>query len=225
MSNAVHHPASAKRQTSLREMRSTSGGVMVASLIFAALLSACGKSEKKSPVVEAKPAAKAPAAPVKTAGGETDPLTASREAERSEEDLALERQADDIMAAHPNMTAQELLNVPEVNTKLAGFLKSLSQSPELQSRVNNSIAFAATMKNLQGPKENWQFSMDLKGYDKPRTQRLLTSILSEKPSRVVDFFEHEVSQASVEFTFDPNSKQASNGISLEPKPAPAPMEQ
>ncbi len=126
------------------------------------------------------------------------------------------------MDAHPNMTAQELLNVPEVNVKLANFLKALSKSPEMQKHVNASIAFAAAMKNLEGTKENWKFGMDFSSYDKPRTRRLITSILSDKPERVVDFFEREVTQASAEFTFDPASPKSTNGITLEKKPDPEP---
>ncbi len=122
------------------------------------------------------------------------------------------------MDAHPEMSAQELLDVPEVNIKLADFLKELSKSLELQARVNDSIAFAATMKNLQGSKENWKFAMDLSGYDKARTHRLITSIISGKPERVINFFEHEVTQASAEFTLDPASPKSTNGITLEKKP-------
>jgi hypothetical protein len=225
MSFAVHHPALLFGQTRLRFVRSTSGGALAScatAFAMACLLAACGKSASPTPTVEKKPAPKASARPAPS--GELDRLMAPPEPAKSAEEVAWEKQADDVMAAHPNMTAQELLNVPKVNAGLRDFLKALSQSQELQKRVNNSIAFAATMKNLQGPKENWQFSMDLSGYEKPRTHRLLTSILSGKPDRVVDFFEHEVTQATSEFTFDPDAKRSTNGISLEPKPALAPKE-
>ncbi len=126
------------------------------------------------------------------------------------------------MDSHPEMSAQELLNVPEVNIKLADFLKELSKNLELQARVNDSVAFAATMKNLQGSKENWKFAMDFSGYDKARTHRLITSIISGKSDRVINFFEHEVTEASAEFSLDPASPKSTNGITLEKKPDPGP---
>jgi hypothetical protein len=41
---------------------------------------------------------------------------------------------------------------------------------------------------------------------------------------VVDFFEHEVTEAASEVTFDPAAAKSGNGISLEPKPATPPKE-
>lgn len=223
MSHAASHPAPSFGPSCPRLPRVTTGGMLIA-LAAAAALVACGRSDQAPREVEASPRPKAAvkATPSKelaksdVADESPPPLSA--------EDEALEQRADEIMAAHPEMSAQDLLNVPEVNATLRGFLQALSQSKGLQARVNSSIAFAATMKNLQGPKENWQFSMDLKSYDAARTRRLLTSLLSEKPSRVVDFFEHEVTEAASEFTFDPAAAKSGNGISLEPKPATPPKE-
>lgn len=135
----------------------------------------------------------------------------------SSKDVALEKQVEDILDKHAHMTAQELLEVPEVKQKVIEFLKQLGQSPDLQKRMNSSIAFAAGMKNLKESKENLDFRMDLSGYTKDRTRLLLKSLYSNSANRVVDFFEKEVSEAAVEFTLNPSSPKSSNGISVEPK--------
>ncbi len=216
--NPAFNQASSLLRHSGRPIPWAPTGWFVAGLFFVAALSSCRKSQPTPSATEPKPIAKKT---VKPASSASDLENVLQEVNNDvvKEEAALEAHASAIMDAHPEMSAQELLNVPEVNVKLADFLKELSKSLELQARVNDSIAFAATMKNLQGSKENWKFAMDLSGYDKARTHRLITSIISGKPERVINFFEHEVTEASAEFTLDPAAPKSSNGITLEKKPA------
>lgn len=138
----------------------------------------------------------------------------------SAEDARLEKQADDILRQHPNLNAQELLNVPEVKSGLRDFLTQLSKDAELQKRVSASVAFTAEMRELHEPKENLRFSIDLTKYSEDRTRRMLVSLLSHDANRVVDFFEKETSEAAAEFALDPAAAKSNNGISVDRKPPP-----
>jgi len=195
--------------------------------LFIALFSAsCGKSPPTPPQqVQKQPAASAPttrsAAPK---DAEFDKLMSAVDKEISAEDARLEKQADDLMREHPDMNAQQLLNLPEVNECLRDFLQKLSQSPELQKRVNSAVTFTAEMKDLRENREQLNFAMDVTKYGQDRTRRLLTSLLSRNPNRVLDFFEKETGEAAAEFALDPSAPKSLNGITVERKAPPPPAQ-
>lgn len=129
--------------------------------------------------------------------------------------------AQDIMEKHPGKNAEELLGVPEVKEKLGNALKKLATDKELQNLVNSSVHLAAQIKGLEGPPGTHAMSMDLKTYDKPRTARMLQSVLSEDPKRVVNFIVQELGEAAVDLSYGGLDKSL-NGISIVPNPNPPP---
>jgi hypothetical protein len=196
-----------------------------ASLFAVLLLAACGKpSPVTPPQVHKTQASSHPV--VRAASSDNaayDKLATSVEKEISVEDERLEKQVDDLLREHPGLNAQQLLGVPEVTESLRDFLQHLAKDPELQKKMNSSVAFTAEMRDLRETNENLHFSMDLSGYSSDRTRRLLTSLLSHNPDRVVDFFEKETSEAAAEFAVDPSTPKSLNGITVEARPkAPNP---
>lgn len=201
-------------------MIAASAGVL-ACLFCAMLLAGCGKpAQPVSEAPPAKPAAKdGDFGAARPAGAAQERLAPAPDEALASRDPELDEAVDAILRRHPEMSAQNLLNVPEVNQCLRDFLKELGERPDLRKRVDSSIAFAAAMKNLGVPKDQLNFSMDLSGYGPERTRRLLASLLSRKAERVVDFFEREVGEATADFTFDPGAPKSANGISIQPKAA------
>jgi hypothetical protein len=122
------------------------------------------------------------------------------------------------MALYPDKNAQELLNVPEVNPQLVAALKDLAADPQLQAAINKSVDLAAHFKGLTGAPGAYKLNLDVKAYDGPRTQRMLTSVLAGQAKPMVQFLVDELGEASFEFSFTGTEKTA-NGISLEPNPA------
>jgi hypothetical protein len=131
----------------------------------------------------------------------------------------LEAEARRVMALHPGKKAQELLNVPEVNPKLASALKDLAANPQLQAAINKSVDLAAHFKGLTGPPGSYKLNLDVKAYDGARTERMLAAVLEGKAKPMVQFLVDELGEASFEFSFT-DSEKTSNGISLEPNPNP-----
>jgi hypothetical protein len=129
--------------------------------------------------------------------------------------------AQDIMEKYPDKNAEELLGVPEVKDKLGNALKKLAADKELQNLVNGSVHLAAQIKGLEGPPGAHAMNLDLKTYDKPRTARMLQSVLSEDPKRVVSFLVQELGEAAVDLSYGGLEKSL-NGISIVPNPSPPP---
>jgi hypothetical protein len=134
-------------------------------------------------------------------------------------DDAFAEEADDIMAKYPGKDATELLNVPEVNSKLKTALTKLGQDKALQQRVNSSVDLAAAIMGLDGAPGAHRMNLDLKAYDKPRTAKMLQAVVSEDPRRVVDFLVGELGEASVDLSYG-GKDVAGNGISIVPNPKP-----
>lgn len=196
-------------------------------LLGLALLSACGKAPeaKKSATPAApKPAETFPASNAKLdsdiiqslspASVPSSPSIAPRESE-------LSAQAEDILARYPDKNAVELLKVPEVNEKLRNGLKKLGADPELGKRINSTVELAAKLKGLEGTPGSARLDMDIKGYDKARTTRMLETVLSEDPKRIVSFLVEEIGEATPELSLG-GVKRASNGVAIESNPPPPP---
>lgn len=189
------------------------------------LLSACGKAPesaapktvavtseapKSDAVSDAKIDAEISAAlaPAKT----TTPV-AARESD-------LSAQAEDILARYPDKNAVELLNVPEVNEKLKVGLQKLGADPELGKQISSTVELAAKFKGLEGTPGSARLDLDLKSYDKTRTKRMIETVLSEDPKRIVGFLVEEIGEATPELSLG-GVKRASNGIAIESNPPPA----
>ncbi len=190
-------------------------------LACALLLVGCGK--KELPKTTAAPATPKPAA-VSNAALEAE-ITQALTPSQDEPAVGLEAQAEDILAKNPNKNAQDLLSVPEVNEALKAGLTKLSKDKKLQDQINNSVALAAKMKGLSGEPGTVGLDLDLKGYDKARKSRMLQTVLSEDPKRIVSFLAEEIGEATPELAFG-GVQRASNGVALKeqtppPKPAAA----
>lgn len=133
-------------------------------------------------------------------------------------DQALKSEADGIIAQYPGKTATELLATPEVKDKLATAMKKLSADPVLLKRVNSSVDLAAQIKGMDGAAK---LDLDMKGYDQTRTSRMLQSVLSEEPQRIVDFLVSEIGEASPDLSYG-GLDRAPNGVAIVPNTLPAP---
>ncbi len=194
-------------------MKSATSHASVVAVIAITLLASCGKSPEA-----AKPAApEAPKAAVvsdsKIEAAITEALSAPAPAV---DDLANEAQA--VLAQYPGKTAQDLLNVPEVSTKLRNLLAKLGQDKALLARINSSVDLAAQIKGLEGAAK---LDLDIKGYDKARTSRMLQAVLSEEPKQLVAYLVGEIGEAAPDISYG-GLDRAPNGVSIVPNPAATP---
>ena len=182
-------------------------------LLAALALSACGKSEAP------KTAAPAPAAKpaVSEAQLQTEISSALTPETAKNADEALKNEADDIISRYPGKTATELLNTAEVKDKLVAAMKKLAADPVLMKRVNSTVDLAAQVKGLEGAAK---LDLDMKSYDRSRTSRMLQSVLSEEPQRIVDFLVSEIGEATPDISYG-GLDRAPNGVAIVPNTIPA----
>jgi len=187
-------------------------------LLLAALaLSACGKSEAPKTAAPA-PAAKPAVSEAQLQSEISSALTPEpAKATASAADEALKTEADDIISRYPGKTATELLNTPEVKDKLIAAMKKLGEDPVLMKRVNSTVELAAQIKGLEGAAK---LDLDMKGYDRSRTSRMLQSVLSEQPQRIVDFLVTEIGEATPDISYG-GLDRAPNGVAIVPNTIPA----
>ena len=187
-------------------------------LIMTALaLASCGKSPEAAKTTEA-PVAPKPAA-VSDTRIEAEISSALTPATTlSPANDALKSEADSIIAQYPGKTATELLNTPEVRSKLAVAMNKLGNDPVLMKRVNSTVDLAAQIKGLDGAAK---LDLDMKGYDQARTSRMLQSVLSEEPQRIVDFLVSEIGEAAPDLSYG-GLERAPNGVAIVPNTLPAP---
>ncbi len=187
-------------------------------IIVAVALAACGKSP------EADKAAAAPAAPKPAAvsdakiEAEISSALSTPAVTASPAEDALKSEADSIIANYPGKTATELLNTPEVKDKLAVAMKKLSSNPVLLKQVNSSVDLAAQIKGMDGAAK---LDLDMKGYNQARTSRMLQSVLSEDPQRIVNFLVSEIGEAAPDLSYG-GLERAPNGVAIVPNTIPAP---
>lgn len=144
---------------------------------------------------------------------------------------SLEDEAEDILSRYPGKNAQELLNVPEVNARLASALKKLAADPQLQQVIKTTVDVAAQFKGLDGPSGSARLDLDVTKYDRPRTSRMLQAVLSEDPGQIVHFLVGEIGEATPDISYG-GMQRAANGVAIvpvdqpPPKPAaPAPVDE
>jgi hypothetical protein len=196
-------------------------------LMGSVLLSACGKGPEATPTNSANVPSTvqkdSPASDSKIDAAISDALTPPRASlpAAALDEFELTAEAEKIVARYPDKNAVELLNVPEVNEKLRNGLKKLGADPELGKRINSTVELAAKLKGLEGTPGSARLDMDIKGYDKARTTRMLETVLSEDPKRIVSFLVEEIGEATPELSLG-GVKRASNGVAIESNPPPPP---
>ena len=185
-------------------------------IMTALILASCGKTPaaaKTATPVAPKPAAIPEARIEAEISSALTPATAVSTANDP-----LKNEADSIIAHYPGKTATELLNTPEVKDKLAVAMKKLAADPVLTKRVNSTVDLAAQIKGLDGAAK---LDLDMKGYDQARTSRMLQSVLSEEPQRIVDFLVSEIGEAAPDLSYG-GLERAPNGVAIVPNTLPAP---
>ncbi|MFC5457911.1 hypothetical protein [Prosthecobacter fluviatilis] len=188
-------------------------------LMTALGLVSCGKSPGTAKAPEKAAAPKtAAASDAKIEAEISSALTTKQEKPAAPAENALKNEADDIISRYPGKTATELLNTPEVKDKLAAAMKKLSADPVLLKRVNSTVDLAAQIKGLEG---SAKLDLDMKGYDQARTSRMLQSVLSEEPQRIVDFLVSEIGEATPDLSYG-GLERAPNGVAIVPNTLPAP---
>lgn len=130
----------------------------------------------------------------------------------------LQREAEDIIAKYPGKTAADLLNVPEVSTKLRSLLGKLAQDKALQQRIHGSVDLAAQIQGLEGAAK---LDLDIGNYDRARTVRMLQVALSDDPRQLVAFLVGEIGEAAPDLSFG-GMERAPNGVAILPDPATTP---
>ena len=187
-------------------------------IMTALMLASCGKTPAAAKT--ATPAAPKPAA-VADARIEAEissALTPAPEKTPPSANDALKSEADSIIAHYPGKNATELLNTPEVKDKLAVAMKKLAADLVLTQRVNSTVDLAAQIKGLDGAAK---LDLDMKGYDQARTSRMLQSVLSEDPQRIVNFLVSEIGEAAPDLSYG-GLERAPNGVAIVPNTLPAP---
>ena len=107
-----------------------------------------------------------------------------------------------------------------MNEKLKVGLQKLGADPELGKQIRSTVELAAKFKGLEGTPGSARLDLDLKSYDKTRTKRMIETVLSEDPKRIVGFLVEEIGEATPELSLG-GMKRASNGIAIESNPPPA----
>lgn len=187
-------------------------------LIIAALaLASCGKKAEEPAKAVETPAKAAPKVVSETRieAEIANALTGTAPVPVPATASDLQREAEAIIAQYPGKTAADMLNVPEVNTKLRNLLGKLAQDKALQARINSSVDLAAQIKGLEGAAK---LDLDIKGYDKARTSRMLQAALSEDPQQLVAFLVSEIGEAAPDLSFG-GMDRAPNGVAIVPNPA------
>jgi hypothetical protein len=185
----------------------------IAVVLAATCLASCGKSTPEAAQTAA--AASTPVSEPRIESEIADALAGTAPPAARSSDW--QREAEGIMAQYPDKTAADLLNVPEVNVKLRNLLGKLAQDKALQQRINSSVDLAAQIKGLDGAA---RLDLDIKGYDKARTSRMLQAALSEDPNQLVAFLVGEIGEAAPDISYG-GMERAPNGVAIVPNPAAA----
>lgn len=194
---------------------------VILALSLAVFATSCGKKQEEAAAapVAPPPAAAAPVATINVESEIANALSGQAPAPASASDLV--REAESILDKYPTKNAADLLNVPEVSPKLRNLLGKLAQDKALQARINSSVDLAAQITGLEGAHK---LDLDMKGYDRPRTSRMLQAALSEDPQQLVSFLVGEIGEATPDISYGGQTR-AQNGVSIVPNlsanPAPA----
>ena len=191
-------------------------------VILTLALAACGRNEAVK--VSVAPVSPKPVA-VSNATLDAE-ITEALTPTAIERESGLEARAEEVLSKHPELNAADLLNVPEVNASLKVALTRLGEDKALQNKINSTVALAAQMKGLSGEPGAARLDLDVTKYDRARKSRMLQTVLSEDPKRIVSFLAEEIGEAAPELAFG-GADRARNGIAIKEqtprvKPAGAP---
>lgn len=192
-------------------------------LVLAA--ASCGKKETPKEAATPKPAPGAAIPSPSTGAPDAHPGGSAPAHTADDRDDELDRAVVAYKREHPFQDANELLKQEAFLEKLRPMLESAVKNNQFMQRVQKSVDFAAQLK--EGGVTPGSYALDLKvdNYTPEQTDRLLGTVLSGKPEKLVNFVLNEIDEAAVEFTFSPDQDRASNGIRLRPNPpaqAPGP---
>jgi len=212
-SASSHEVATMRRQKRNRKGDERSPLRIVAAFIALGLVS-CGKKTEEP--AKASSAQRAVVSNTRIESEITQALSGTAPAPVTARDL--QREAEDIIAKYPGKTAADLLNVPEVSTKLRSLLGKLAQDKALQQRIHGSVDLAAQIKGLEGAAK---LDLDIGSYDRARTVRMLQAALSDDPRQLVAFLVGEIGEAAPDLSFG-GMDRAPNGVAILPDPATTP---
>lgn len=209
--------SSLMRVPATRPVRERSSLPVILALSLAVFATSCGKKQEEAAAApEAQPPAAAPVSNINVESEIANALAGTAPAPVSASDLA--REAESILDKYPTKNAADLLNVPEVSPKLRNLLGKLAQDKALQARINSSVDLAAQITGLEG---SHRLDLDIKGYDRPRTSRMLQAALSEDPRQLVSFLVGEIGEATPDISYG-GLARAQNGVSIVPNPSAVP---
>lgn len=212
-SASSHKVATMRRQKRNQKIDEPSPLLSAAAFIALGLVS-CGKNTEES--AKASSAQRAVVSNTRIESEITQALSGTAPAPATASDL--QREAEDIISKYPGKTAADLLNVPEVSTKLRSLLGKLAQDKALQQRIHGSVDLAAQIKGLEGAAK---LDLDIGSYDRARTVRMLQAALSDDPRQLVAFLVGEIGEAAPDLSFG-GMERAPNGVAILPDPATTP---
>lgn len=188
-------------------------------LVMAGLLgvSSCSKEAPKTQVAAPRTAA---ASTAKVDNEIMDALETPSPSTSDDSDL--ERRVADFKREHPFANATELLKLPAFTEKLGEVLRELAKDKGLQDRINQTVHAAGTVKDGPAPQGTYRLDLKVDDYTPARTDRLLGSVLSGDPKKLVGFVLDEVDQAGAEFSLLPGTERASNGMAVQRVTPPPP---
>lgn len=191
-----------------------------ASLLLVLGAVSCGRKEVPREVAPSKPAPKV-AAPAPGRGGSDAVAGRSKEASRADDrNDELDRAIASYKREHPFRDANELLKQEAFLEKLRPQLEAAVKNNRLIERVQKSVDLAAQLKEGRVSPGSYRLDLKVDNYTPERTDRLLGTVLSGEPEKLVDFVLTEIDEAAVEFTFSSNQDRASNGVTVLPNPPP-----
>lgn len=189
----------------------------IAVLAVAVFVTACGKSTPESTTTAPASAAAPAVSETRIESEIANALSGTAPAPLPLSAGELEREAETILDKYPAKNAADLLNVPEVTPRLRILLGKLAQDKELQARINSSVDLAAQIAGFEG---SAKLDLDMKGYNRARSSRMLQAALSEDPKQLVAFLVGEIGEATPDISYG-GAQRAPNGVSLVPNPSAA----
>ncbi len=216
-SASSHEVATMRRQKRNQKIDEPSPFLSAAAFIALGLVS-CGKKAEEPAKASSAPTStqRAVVSNTRIESEITQALSGTAPAPATARDL--QHEAEDIIAKYPGKTADDLLNVPEVSTKLRSLLGKLAHDKALQQRIHGSVDLAAQIKGLEGAAK---LDLDIGSYDRARTVRMLQAALSDDPRQLVAFLVGEIGEAAPDLSFG-GMDRAPNGVAILPDPATTP---
>lgn len=205
--------------------RRASGKRLLASLALMLAVVSCGRKEAPEETAPTTPATRAAAPSPDNKAPDAVPGKARSDRPADERDDELDRAVAAYKREHPFRDANELLKQEAFLEKLRPQLEAAVKNNQFKERVQKSVDLAAQLKEGRVAPGSYRLDLKLDNYTPERTDRLLGTVLSGKPEKLVDFVVSEIDEAALEFTFSSDQDRASNGVTVLPNPpAPAPRQ-